>query len=273
MASASRSTPAAPWPSSVNRAAARASPRCRRWAWCRSRWAASPAGRCAFEGRELVGAPDAVLQDLRGNGMAMIFQEPMTSLNPAFTIGEQIVEALLRHRAISRTEAHERALAVLRKVRMPAPEQRFNEHPHKLSGAGDRRCGDPDHPRPGCGGGGGRGGRGCRGCRQRAGDVCRAGGRAGAGGRAVRHTAAHPAPRACSARCRGWMAAAVGWPPSKARCPARCSGPPAAALPSAARLPTPTAMRWRRRCAASGLATWACPSAWRRASWAARWMG
>jgi peptide/nickel transport system ATP-binding protein len=104
-----------------------------------------PPGRIAggsirFEGRELVGAPDAVLQDLRGNGMAMIFQEPMTSLNPAFTIGEQIVEALQRHRAIGRSEARERALAMLRKVRMPAPEQRFNEHPHKLSGGMRQRA-------------------------------------------------------------------------------------------------------------------------------------
>ncbi len=98
------------------------------------------AGSVRFEGRELVGAPDAVLQDLRGNGMAMIFQEPMTSLNPAFTIGEQIVEALLRHRAIGRPEACERALAMLRKVRMPAPEQRFNEHPHKLSGGMRQRA-------------------------------------------------------------------------------------------------------------------------------------
>ena len=104
-----------------------------------------PPGRIAggsirFEGRELVGAPAAELQDLRGNGIAMIFQEPMTSLNPVFTIGEQIVEALLRHRRISRAEATERALAMLRKVRMPAPEQRFGEHPHRLSGGMRQRA-------------------------------------------------------------------------------------------------------------------------------------
>ena len=67
----------------------------------------SPPGRIAagsirFEGRELVGAPTRELQDLRGNDMAMIFQEPMSSLNPAITIGDQIVEGLLRHRAIGR---------------------------------------------------------------------------------------------------------------------------------------------------------------------------
>ena len=91
-------------------------------------------GSVRFEGRELVGAPIDVMQDLRGNGMAMIFQEPMSSLNPVFTVGEQIVEGLLRHRKISRAEATERAMAMLRKVRIPAPEQRFHEHPHKLSG-------------------------------------------------------------------------------------------------------------------------------------------
>ena len=98
-----------------------------------------PPGRIAggsirFEGRELVGLPDHDLQDLRGNGMAMIFQEPMSSLNPVFTVGEQILEGLMRHRRLSRAQARERALAMLDKVRIPAPAQRFDEHPHKLSG-------------------------------------------------------------------------------------------------------------------------------------------
>ncbi len=107
---------------------------------------ANPPGRIAagssirFEGRELVGLPARELQDLRGNGMAMIFQEPMSSLNPAFTIGEQIVEGLLRHRPITRAEAHARALAMLEKVRIPAPAQRFHEHPHKLSGGMRQRA-------------------------------------------------------------------------------------------------------------------------------------
>ena len=104
-----------------------------------------PPGRIAggsvqFEGRELVGLPLREMQDLRGNGMAMIFQEPMSSLNPAFTIGEQIVEGLLRHRGLSRAEAAERALAMLEKVRIPAPAQRFHEHPHKLSGGMRQRA-------------------------------------------------------------------------------------------------------------------------------------
>jgi oligopeptide/dipeptide ABC transporter ATP-binding protein len=99
----------------------------------------SPAGRIEggsirFEGRELVGATAQAMQDLRGNGIAMIFQEPMSSLNPVFTVGEQIVEGLLRHRPISRAQASERAIEMLRKVRIPAPEQRFHEYPHQLSG-------------------------------------------------------------------------------------------------------------------------------------------
>ena len=104
-----------------------------------------PPGRIAggsvrFEGRELIGLPTREMQDLRGNGMAMIFQEPMSSLNPVFTIGEQIVEGLLRHRAISRAEATQRALQVLEKVRIPDPAQRFHDHPHKLSGGMRQRA-------------------------------------------------------------------------------------------------------------------------------------
>jgi peptide/nickel transport system ATP-binding protein len=106
---------------------------------------AQPAGRVAggsirFEGRELVGLPKRELQDLRGNGMAMIFQEPMSSLNPAFTIGEQIAEGVRRHRALTREQADARALEMLEKVRIPAAAQRFHEHPHKLSGGMRQRA-------------------------------------------------------------------------------------------------------------------------------------
>ena len=98
------------------------------------------AGSIRFEGRELVGLPKTEMQNLRGNGMAMIFQEPMSSLNPAFTIGNQIVEGLMRHRPLSRAQAAERAVQMLTKVRIPAPEQRFHEHPHKLSGGMRQRA-------------------------------------------------------------------------------------------------------------------------------------
>ena len=97
-------------------------------------------GSIRFEGRELVGASEVTLADLRGNGIAMIFQEPMSSLNPAFTIGAQIVEGLRRHRDLTRAEAKARAIAVLRRVRMPAPEQRFDAYPHKLSGGMRQRA-------------------------------------------------------------------------------------------------------------------------------------
>ena len=105
----------------------------------------SPPGRIAggsirFEGRELIGMHAAALRDLRGNGIAMIFQEPMSSLNPAFTIGEQIVEGLLRHRRITRAEATRRAIAMLERVRIPAPAQRFGEYPHRLSGGMRQRA-------------------------------------------------------------------------------------------------------------------------------------
>ena len=100
---------------------------------------AKPAGRITqgsicFEGQELVGAPERMLQDLRGNGMSMIFQEPMTSLNPSYTVGEQIIEGLIKHRKLSRAQAREKAIDILRKVRIPSPEQRLDEFPHKLSG-------------------------------------------------------------------------------------------------------------------------------------------
>jgi oligopeptide/dipeptide ABC transporter ATP-binding protein len=97
-------------------------------------------GSIRFDGRELAGLPARAMQDLRGNRLAMIFQEPMSSLNPSYTIGEQIVEGLLRHRRLTRAQAAERAVAMLAKVRIPAPAQRFHDHPHKLSGGMRQRA-------------------------------------------------------------------------------------------------------------------------------------
>src|SRR5690242_2939301 len=91
-------------------------------------------GSIRFDGLDLVSAPDEELRDLRGNRLAMIFQEPMTSLNPSFTIGDQIVETVLRHRGGSRRQARERAIELLRRVHIPSPEKRIDEYPHKLSG-------------------------------------------------------------------------------------------------------------------------------------------
>ncbi len=91
-------------------------------------------GAIRFDGFDLLTTPDATLRDLRGNRLAMIFQEPMTSLNPSFTIGDQIVETILRHRGGSRRSARERAIELLRRVHIPSPERRIDDYPHKLSG-------------------------------------------------------------------------------------------------------------------------------------------
>jgi peptide/nickel transport system ATP-binding protein len=91
-------------------------------------------GAIVFDGADLLALDGARLADLRGNKLSMIFQEPMTSLNPVFTIGEQIVEGVRRHRDVSPSEAKARAIEMLRRVRIPSPEQRFDEYPHKLSG-------------------------------------------------------------------------------------------------------------------------------------------
>jgi peptide/nickel transport system ATP-binding protein len=98
------------------------------------------AGSVRFEGRELIGLAEREMQALRGNVLAMIFQEPMSSLNPAFTIGEQIVEGLRTHRSLGAAEAKALALQMLERVRIPAPVQRFDEHPHKLSGGMRQRA-------------------------------------------------------------------------------------------------------------------------------------
>ncbi len=95
---------------------------------------ARAAGRALFEGRDLLTLPQREMQDLRGDRMAMIFQEPMTSLNPAFRVGDQIAESIVRHRGRSLSEARGLALEMLRKVRIPAPEQRLDAYPHQLSG-------------------------------------------------------------------------------------------------------------------------------------------
>jgi peptide/nickel transport system ATP-binding protein len=95
---------------------------------------AEVSGVIRFDGFDLLKVSDQTLRDLRGNRLAMIFQEPMTSLNPSFTIGDQIVETILRHRGGSRRSARERAIELLRRVHIPSPERRIDEYPHKLSG-------------------------------------------------------------------------------------------------------------------------------------------
>jgi len=106
---------------------------------------APPSGRVAageilFEGVDLLELPPAAMRDVRGNRISMIFQEPMTSLNPAFTIGMQISEGILRHRQVDRAEADRQAIEMLDKVRMPSPARRFHEYPHQLSGGMRQRA-------------------------------------------------------------------------------------------------------------------------------------
>jgi peptide/nickel transport system ATP-binding protein len=91
-------------------------------------------GEIFFEGVDLTHLPAAAMRELRGNRLSMIFQEPMTSLNPAFTVGEQIVEGVLRHRDLSYAAAKEHTIDMLRRVHIPSPERRFADYPHRLSG-------------------------------------------------------------------------------------------------------------------------------------------
>ncbi len=91
-------------------------------------------GRILFEGQDLLTLSEREMRAIRGRDIAMIFQEPMTSLNPVFTCGDQILEALRRHQKVSATEARDQALELLHLVGIPLPEQRLGAYPHQLSG-------------------------------------------------------------------------------------------------------------------------------------------
>jgi peptide/nickel transport system ATP-binding protein len=91
-------------------------------------------GQIRFEGRAMEHLSDRQLQAIRGNRISMIFQEPMTSLNPTQRIGRQIMEPMRLHQGLDRTAAHERAVTALESVGIPAPRRRMNEYPHQLSG-------------------------------------------------------------------------------------------------------------------------------------------
>jgi peptide/nickel transport system ATP-binding protein len=91
-------------------------------------------GSVKLAGADLIKLDESAMRRVRGKDISMIFQEPMTSLNPVMTVGRQIAEALLLHEGLSRADAMHRALDILRLVRMPEPEQRLREYPHQLSG-------------------------------------------------------------------------------------------------------------------------------------------
>ncbi|WP_037300012.1 ABC transporter ATP-binding protein [Rubritepida flocculans] len=92
------------------------------------------AGSIRFQGRDLLGLSDKEMRDIRGNEISMIFQEPMTSLNPVLTNGQQIGETLRLHQGLSKSQAEERAVEMLRLVGIPEPGRRVREYPHQLSG-------------------------------------------------------------------------------------------------------------------------------------------
>jgi peptide/nickel transport system ATP-binding protein len=97
-------------------------------------------GRILLEGKDLVRLDEREMRDIRGNRISMIFQEPMTSLNPVLTIGSQIAEALRLHQNLSRKDAAEKAVEMLRLVKIPEPAQRAREYPHQLSGGMRQRA-------------------------------------------------------------------------------------------------------------------------------------
>ena len=94
----------------------------------------APGGTAEFDGRNLLALNEAELRSVRGGQISMVFQDPMTSLNPVYTAGSQIIEAIRAHRKIPKAEARERALALLEEVSIPDPQIRIDQYPHELSG-------------------------------------------------------------------------------------------------------------------------------------------
>src|ERR671939_2240949 len=91
-------------------------------------------GEILFAGEDLLAASEERMREIRGDDIAMIFQDPMTSLNPVYTVGEQIAEALRLHRKLSRKEAKRAAIEAMREVAIPDPARRADDYPHQLSG-------------------------------------------------------------------------------------------------------------------------------------------
>jgi peptide/nickel transport system ATP-binding protein len=101
--------------------------------------AAITGGEVRLAGRDLVPLSDREMQAVRGRDISMIFQDPMSTLNPVLTVGAQLIEAIRRHRALSKADARAYALDLLRKVRIPDPERRIDDYPHQLSGGMNQR--------------------------------------------------------------------------------------------------------------------------------------
>ena len=97
-------------------------------------------GEVLYKGQDILSLPESGLRDVRGNEIAMIFQDPMTSLNPVYKVGDQIVEAILTHESVSKRDARKRAIELLRQVGIPQPEQRVYDYPHQFSGGMRQRA-------------------------------------------------------------------------------------------------------------------------------------
>jgi oligopeptide/dipeptide ABC transporter ATP-binding protein len=97
-------------------------------------------GEVLFDGKDLLKLKEKEMEKVRGNDIAMIFQEPMTSLNPVFTVGDQIMEAILFHQKVDREEAKKKAIDLLDRVRIPSPEATIDAYPHQLSGGMRQRA-------------------------------------------------------------------------------------------------------------------------------------
>ena len=104
------------------------------------------ADRLSFQGEDIRSYSERRMGDIRGNRMSMIFQDPMTSLNPTYTIGNQLVEVMLRHRRVSRAQARDRAVQLLERVGITAAASRLKQYPHQLSGGLRQRGDDRDGP-------------------------------------------------------------------------------------------------------------------------------
>ncbi len=97
------------------------------------------AGKVLFKGTDLLKLDDVGMQKIRGNHIAMVFQEPLTSLNPVFTIGNQIAEAILVHEEVGSEELRKRCIQLLKDIGIPSPEQRLKDYPHQMSGGQRQR--------------------------------------------------------------------------------------------------------------------------------------
>lgn len=91
-------------------------------------------GQIIFEGKDILKLSEKEMRDIRGNKISMIFQDPMTSLNPVFTIGNQLIEAIKIHNKVSKAQAKKRAVEMLKLVGIPSPERRLSQYPHEFSG-------------------------------------------------------------------------------------------------------------------------------------------